>query len=108
MIHRACRAGAAAVLAQLWAGAAAPPHGQRGAAVSIEAREEGRTIPTAPIPNRYDQLGLLFDWLEKGIAPGMSVTVTAGERSLPLCSYPSYPRFRGGDPRLASSYACAQ
>ena len=53
---------------------------------------EGRTIPSVPIPNRYDQLGLLIDWVENDTAPGMSVTVTAGERSLPLCSYPTYPR----------------
>ena len=42
-----------------------------------------------------------------GVAPGMSVTVTAGERSLPLCSYPSYPRYKGGAPASASSYECA-
>ncbi len=29
----------------------------------------------------------------------MSVTVTAGDKSLPLCSYPTYPRYNGG--RLA-------
>ena len=53
---------------------------------------EGKTLVSVPIPNRYDQLGLLFDWVENNTAPGMSVTVTAGERSLPLCSYPTYPR----------------
>jgi len=69
---------------------------------------EGRTIPTSPIPNRYDQVGLLLDWVENGKAPGMSVTVTAGEKSLPLCSYPAYPRFRGGDTASAASYECAR
>jgi feruloyl esterase len=68
---------------------------------------EGRTIQTAPIPNRFDQVGLLIDWVERGTAPGMSVTVTAGEKSLPLCSYPSYPRFRSGAPESAASYECA-
>ena len=47
--------------------------------------------------------GLLFDWVENGTAPGMSVTVTAGERSLPLCSYPTYPRYRKGEPTSASA-----
>ena len=61
-----------------------------------------------PIPNRYDQLALLFDWVEKGVAPGMSVTVTAGEKSLPLCSYPTYPRYQTGAPTDASSYRCSQ
>ena len=72
----------------------------------LQRRRRGKTIRVAPIPNRYDQLGLLFDWVENGQAPGMSVTVTAGDRSLPLCSYPSYPRFRTGDVQSASSYAC--
>jgi Tannase and feruloyl esterase len=79
-------------------------HGLSGTNYNVDG--EGRTIPSLPIPNRYDQLGLLFDWVEKGQAPGMSVTVTAGDRSLPLCSYPSYPRFRMGDVQSASSYAC--
>ena len=68
---------------------------------------EGRTVPAAPIPNRYDQVGLLLDWVENGAAPGLSVTVAAGERSLPLCSYPAYPRYVGGAPGSASSYRCA-
>ena len=69
---------------------------------------EGRTIPSAPIPNRYDQVGLLIDWVENDTAPGMSVTVTAGERSLPLCSYPTYPRYVGGAHGAAGSYQCAR
>ena len=68
---------------------------------------EGRTIPAAPIPNRYDQAGLLIDWVENDAAPGMSVTVAAGERSLPLCSYPTYPRYVSGAPGSATSYQCA-
>lgn len=67
---------------------------------------DGRTVPTAPIPNRLDQVGLLFDWVENGNAPAMSVTVTAGEKSLPLCSYPTYPRYEGGAAGSAASYEC--
>jgi len=79
-------------------------HGLSGTSYTVDG--EGRTIESRPIPNRYDQLGLLFDWVENNKAPGMSVTVTAGDRSLPLCSYPSYPRYRTGDVAAASSYAC--
>jgi pimeloyl-ACP methyl ester carboxylesterase len=68
---------------------------------------QGRAIPSLPIPNRYDRIGLLIDWVENKRAPGTSVTVTAGERSLPLCSYPAYPRYRGGNPAAAASYECA-
>ena len=70
-------------------------------------RRRARLSCRLPIPNRYDQLGLLFDWVENNTAPGMSVTVTAGERSLPLCSYPTYPRYRKGEPTSASAYECA-
>ena len=69
----------------------------------------GRAIPAQPIPNRFDQVGLLFDWVENNVAPGMSVTLTAGEKSLPLCSYPSYPRYKGrGAEGAAASYDCAR
>jgi hypothetical protein len=53
-----------------------------------------------------DRLTLLFDWVERGVAPGMSITVTAGEKSLPLCSYPSYPKYIDGPAASASSYRC--
>jgi feruloyl esterase len=80
-------------------------HGLSGTNYSVDG--EGRTIPSLPIPNTYDRLGLLFDWVENGKAPGMSVTVTAGEKSLPLCSYPTYPRYTSGPAGAASSYECA-
>jgi Tannase and feruloyl esterase len=51
---------------------------------------------------------LLFDWVENGKAPGLSVTVTAGEKSLPLCSYPTYPRYKCGDAGSVGSYECAR
>jgi feruloyl esterase len=69
---------------------------------------KGREIPSVPIPNRYDQVALLFDWVEKGTAPGMSVTLVAGEKSLPLCSYPTYPKYQTGSPAAAASYVCTQ
>jgi feruloyl esterase len=53
-----------------------------------------------------DRLTLLFDWVERGVAPGMSITVAAGEKSLPLCSYPSYPKYIDGPAASASSYRC--
>jgi feruloyl esterase len=67
---------------------------------------DGKTIPVAPVPNTWDRLALLFDWVERGVAPGMSITVSAGEKSLPLCSYPTYPKYVGGPEASASSYRC--
>ena len=80
-------------------------HGLSGTNHTVDG--EGRAIAAAPIPNGYDRIALLFDWVEKGVAPGMSVTVTAGEKSLPLCSYPTYPKYRGGSPAAAASYSCS-
>lgn len=53
------------------------------------------------------RLRLIIDWGENGVAPGKSITVTAGDKSLPLCSYPAYPRYREGALASASSYECA-
>jgi hypothetical protein len=80
-------------------------HGLSGANYTTDGN--GRTIPSQPIPNRFDQLALLFDWVENNVAPGKSVTVTAGEKSLPLCSYPAYPRYRSGSETSAASYECS-
>jgi feruloyl esterase len=80
-------------------------HGLTGTSYVVDGN--GRTVASQPIPNRYDQVGLLIDWVENDIAPGKSVTVTAGEKSLPLCSYPAYPRYRGGAEASADSYVCA-
>jgi tannase/feruloyl esterase len=81
-------------------------HGLSGTSYTTDGT--GKTITPAPIPNRYDQTALLFDWVERGTAPPMSVVVTAGERSLPLCSYPSYPRYTSGPTEAAASYRCTQ
>ena len=69
---------------------------------------DGKTLAVAPVPNGWDRLALLFDWVEHGVAPGMSTTVTAGGKSLPLCSYPTYPRYVTGASDSASSYRCSQ
>lgn len=60
------------------------------------------------IPNTFDRVGMLVDWVEKGKAPGKSVPVTAGERSLPMCSYPGFPKYVGGAEAAAGSYVCEE
>lgn len=67
---------------------------------------EGKAVPVAPIPNAFDRFTLLANWVERKVAPGLSVVVSAGERSLPLCSYPAYPRYKSGPPAAAESYSC--
>ena len=80
-------------------------HGLSGSSYTVAG--DGKSVATTPIPNRYDQTGLLFEWVENNVAPGMAVTVTAGAKSLPLCSYPTYPRYKNGAPGDARSYECA-
>jgi hypothetical protein len=80
-------------------------HGLSGSNYATDG--DGKTIPAAPIPGTFDRVALLMDWVESNKAPGKQVTVTAGERSLPMCSYPEYPKYQGGPVTSASSYACA-
>jgi hypothetical protein len=79
-------------------------HGLSGTNYSVDG--EGKTIPTAPIPNAFSRLNLLVDWVEKNAAPAKSVVVTAGKRSLPMCSYPAYPKYVSGPVEEAASYTC--
>jgi hypothetical protein len=79
-------------------------HGLNGNNYSMDG--EGKTIPSGPIPNSWDRVSMLINWVERGVAPGMSERVTAGERSLPLCSYPTYPKFVSGPVTQAGSYRC--
>jgi feruloyl esterase len=56
----------------------------------------------------FDLLTSIVEWVENGEAPG---AVTATGRSMPgqsrpLCPYPSYAHFEGGDAAAAGNYAC--
>jgi hypothetical protein len=79
-------------------------HGLSGPNYGIDG--DGKAIPAAPIPNTYDRIGMLLDWVERGVVPGKSGVVTAGEKSLPLCSYPTYPKYTSGPTTAAASYTC--
>ncbi len=81
-------------------------HGLTGTNYSMDG--EGKSIPTAPIPSSFSRLNLLMDWVEKKTAPPKSVTVTGKNRSLPMCSYPTYPKYTGGPVDASSSYVCAE
>ena len=80
-------------------------HGLSGTNYSVDG--DGKTIPSGAIPNGLNRLSVLIDWVEKKVVPGKSLIVTAGEKSLPLCSYPTYPKYAGGPPGSASAYVCA-
>jgi feruloyl esterase len=48
------------------------------------------------------------NWVERGDAPAKTLQVSMGERSMPLCSYPTYPKYVSGPASLATSYTCGQ
>lgn len=79
-------------------------HGLSGTVYGTDG--SGRTIPTAPIANAYERFAYLVDWVERGIVPAKTLTVSAGSRTMPLCSYPSYPRYATGPADQAASYTC--
>lgn len=80
-------------------------HGLSGTNYSIDG--DGTVIPTTAIPNTFDRLTILQNWVEKKIVPGKSLVVTAGGKSLPLCSYPAFPKYAGGPTASAESYTCS-
>lgn len=61
--------------------------------------------------NGYDSFDLLtplVDWVEKDKAPDVVTAVksSAPTEERPLCHFPSYPHYTGGDAKKASSYSC--
>jgi len=64
-------------------------------------------------PANVDMLGALAAWVERGQAPeGLEVTQQERAppfrilRSLPLCRWPGYPHYVGGNAALARSFEC--
>src|SRR5438552_5609687 len=77
-------------------------HGLSGTNYTTDG--DGKTLTAAPIPNTWNRVNLLTAWVERGVAPGLSETVTSAQRSLPLCSYPTYPKYISGSTDTAASY----
>ncbi|KNZ33381.1 MAG: feruloyl esterase [Methylibium sp. NZG] len=64
-------------------------------------------------PGNVDMLAALVDWVERGKAPANLQIVEqalqppfAVTRARPLCEWPRWPRFKGGDAALAASFEC--
>lgn len=73
----------------------------------LQRRWRRKELAVQQIPSTYNRLGLIMDWVERGRAPGKSVPVTSGERSLSTCSCPEYPKYSNGRAASESSYVCA-
>jgi pimeloyl-ACP methyl ester carboxylesterase len=72
------------------------------------------TLDGAAVATMVDLLDPLDHWVTRGQAPADAIVQTVKTAaspftllaSRPMCRYPNYPHFQGGDPRIASSYAC--
>jgi feruloyl esterase len=81
-------------------------HGLTGSSYTMDG--DGQTIAARQIPSRFERIAMLLDWVERGAAPPKSGTATGNAGTLPLCSYPTYPRHNGGATTDAASYTCAE
>jgi len=87
-------------------------HGLSGKSNPVNGDGQPAEQKFIPSPNPGDQMNLLIDWVENGIAPGKTLKVDAkgqigntleGEGYL-LCSYPEYPKYTGGPAKEVSSW----
>ena len=87
--------------------------------VSPASTHSGNAISTkdgAEVPTSLDLLGVLDRWVAKGQAPADALTQVLDAKSAPhailasrpLCRYPNYPHYMGGDRLKAESYACRE
>jgi feruloyl esterase len=75
------------------------------------ANHSGQAVNIATgvaLPGFVDLLGVLDAWVEAGTPPPEPLVQATRDRSAtrPLCRYPAYPHFRGGDAARAESFAC--
>ncbi len=66
-------------------------------------------------PASVDMLGIVSGWVERGQAPGDLVQQAhelkppfVVQSARPMCRYPAFPRYRGGDVNRAESFVCAR
>jgi hypothetical protein len=66
-------------------------------------------------PSNADFLGTLAGWVERGERPPVLQLIEqsakppfAVQRSRPLCQWPAWPRYKGGDANLATSFECVR
>ena len=80
-------------------------HGLTGTNYTTDG--DGKPTEVRQLPSTFDRVTLLVEWVEKGVTPGKSIVVTGGGRSLPMCSYPEYPKYNKGPVDAAESYECS-
>jgi feruloyl esterase len=81
-------------------------HGLSASSADVDG--SGRAVAQTRLPTSYEGFAVLVDWVERRKVPAMSLILSADGRSMPLCSYPSYPKYTGGPALVAASYTCAK
>ena len=57
--------------------------------------------------DRIDLLSEVVDWVEQGEVPERPIASRSdGSASRPLCHYPAYPHYTGGDASKPDSFTC--
>jgi feruloyl esterase len=83
----------------------------------INGTGHGDTGPFLPV---YDSLTILSNWVDRNIDPADNIvmgnsqpkspldTTTGGKAQRPMCRYPTWPKFNGGDGNVAASFTCTR
>jgi hypothetical protein len=90
-------------------------HGLSGRGYKTNGEGQDVTVKNIPAPNSSDKTDMLIAWVEEGKAPAKTLIVGAdGKISVNpdvkgylLCSYPEYPKYKGGPEDMVSSYVSA-
>ena len=60
---------------------------------------------------KWDAVSAIEGWVEQGVDPGDHLVATDASgvpgRTRPLCLYPTWPKYQGGDVNSAASFVCA-
>lgn len=80
-------------------------HGLSGTVSPIDG--EGKPTAGGPIAHQFEPFAHIVTWVERGIAPGKTLELSGPGKTMPLCSYPEYPRYIKGPTTSSASYVCA-
>lgn len=87
-------------------------HGLSGRSYRVNGDGDTITVKNIPAPSYNDRIDMIISWVEEGNVPAGTLVINTDGRigtepegkGYLLCSYPSYPKYTGGDPDLVSSY----
>jgi len=85
-------------------------YGDRTPSIAKYFVQPGYGHGQGPFTLAWDSLAALDTWVETGKFPASPTATDANratrDRTMPLCEYPLFPRYKQGDRKKASSYYC--